>query len=155
MGGQDGRDELINSAKLFGTVNDPRRNSNDTTASDFINSEYEFLSFLSQYGWVVSIGMSLTCLLLSVKLIINAIKIRDTYGKLIIVCIASIYILQTASNFRQSLTMRGVITDAPIPLVTVGTIGLIVNMMCMALVLSVYRRKNSYFEIEEGVEAIE
>ena len=138
-GWQIAKNELISSAEVFGTVNDPRRNSNDTTAADYINSHYELYSFLGQYGWVVSIGMTLACILLSVKLIINAINIKDRYGKLIVIAIASIYILQAASNFRMTFARVGALTDAPIPLVTFGTIGIFVNMLCMSLVLSVYR----------------
>lgn len=144
------KNELITSAEVFGTVNDPRRNSNDTTSADYINSYYEFYSFLGQYGWIVSIGMTLACLLLSIKLIINVVNIKDTYGKLLVTAIASIYILQAVSNFRMSFSRVGVLTDAPIPLITFGTIGIFVNILSMALVLSVYRDKNMRYENEAG-----
>ena len=149
-GWQNAKNQLIDSAEVLGTVNDPRRNWNDMTPYDFINTNYEFLSFLAQYGWIPSIVMLLACILLSVKLSINATYIKDSYGKLITIAITSIYMLQTISNFRMSFSSIGILTDAPIPLVSFGTIGLIVNMMCMALVLSVYRRKNINFETEEG-----
>lgn len=150
-GWQNAKNQLINSAEVLGTVNDPRRNWNDMTPYDFINSDYEFLSFLAQYGWIPSIIMLIACILLSVKLIINVKNIKDSYGKLIIIAITSIYILQIISNFRMSFSSIGILTDAPIPLVSFGTIGLIVNMMCMALVLSVYRTKNLNFEVNQEI----
>lgn len=143
-GTRNARNELIHSAELIGTVNDPRRNSNDTTASDFINSSYDFLSLLAQYGWIVSVGMVLTVISLCIKLIINAISIKDTYGKMIIINITIIYILQSLCNIWISFG-PGILSDTPIPLVTFGVTNLIVNMMCMALLLSIYRRKNGDF----------
>ena len=89
--------------------------------------------------------MILAVILLCVKLIINAINIKDTYGKMIIISIATIYILQTICNFWASFS-RGILIDTPIPLVTFGVSNLVVNMMCMALVLSVYRSKNSNYD---------
>lgn len=137
-----GRKELIDTAELFGTVNDPRKNSSDTTPFDFIDSSYGFLSILAQYGWIPSIVMILSVLLLCIRLISNTLKIKDTYGKMISISIATIYILQIVCNFWASFS-RGILIDTPIPLVTFGVSNLIVNMMCMALVLSVYRSKNS------------
>ena len=141
MGMINGRNELINSAELFGTVNDPRKNSNDTTPAKFINSDYAFLSFLADYGWVASIAMTLAITLLCIKLIINSVKIKDEYGKMIIISIATIYILQTINNFKASFSIAS-FADVPIPFITFKIPYLFVNILCMALILSIYRGKN-------------
>ena len=103
------------------------------------------MSFLADYGWVASIAMTLAITLLCIKLIINAVKITDEYGKMIIVSIAIIYILQTIDNFKASFSIAS-FAEAPIPFITFEIPYLLVNIMCMGLVLSVYRGKNINFE---------
>ena len=78
---------------------------------------------------------------INVKLIINAVKIKDTYGKLIIVGIASLFILQTAFNILMNINLGGK-ADFNIPLISYGNVSLVINMMTLALVLSIYRRKD-------------
>lgn len=85
--------------------------------------------------------MLLAVVLLNAKLIINAVKIKDTYGKLIIIGIASLFILQTVFNLLMNFNL-GLKADFNIPLISYGNINLVINMMTLALVLSIYRRKN-------------
>lgn len=128
--------EIINSAELFGTVD-----SIDVNQSFFVkNTSFAFISLLGNYGWFVSIGMVLAIVLLNVKLIINATKIKDSYGKNLIISIASIFIFETL--FSLIMNLLGVTAEFTIPLVSYGKVSLIVNMMCLGLVLSVYKRKN-------------
>jgi len=89
--------------------------------------------------------MTLTIALLSIKLIINAVKIKDEYGKMIIIGIATIYILQIINNFKVTFSLA-VFVDVPIPFITFGITNLFINILVMALVLSIYRGKNINFE---------
>lgn len=128
--------EIINSAKLFETVD-----STNVNQSFFnINTNFALLSLLENYGWVVTIGMVVCVVLLNVKLIINATKIKDSYGKFLIISIANIFILETL--FSLMMNLLGIPAEFSIPLVSYGKVSLIVNIMCLALVLSVYRRKD-------------
>lgn len=128
--------KIISNAKLFGKVE-----SIDINQSFFVrNTSFAFLSLLGNYGWFISGAMIIAVILLNIKLILNARKIKDIYGKLIIIGIASVFILETVGSLV--MTLFGLPAEFSIPLVSYGKVSLIINMMCLALVLSVYRRKN-------------
>ena len=75
------RDLIINSATMFGEAEDM---SNAIELFDE-GSEYAFISILAHYGWIVAFLLIVTIILISVKLIINSIKVKDTYGKMLII----------------------------------------------------------------------
>lgn len=128
---------IMNSAKLFGKVD-----SIDFTESYFVKSaNYAFICLLANNGWVISCGMILLIILLNLKLIINAIKIKDSYGKFLIIGIASMFIVETVLNLVINVGL-GIPSDFNIPLVSYGKINLIIDMMCLSVTLSVYRKKN-------------
>ena len=128
---------IINSAQLFGEADDT---SNLITIFDE-GTNFVLMSILAHYGWIITIGIIAAIILLNIKLIINAIKIKDIYGKLIIIGISCLFILQSALNILMNFNL-GIKVDINIPLISYGEINLIINMMCLALVLSVYRKKD-------------
>ena len=83
----------------------------------------------------------ITIILISVKLIINSIKVKDSYGKMLIIGISCLFILQSVFNVLMNLNLW-IEASFELPFVSYGGTGLIINMMCLALVLSVYRRKD-------------
>jgi len=128
--------KIINSAKLFGKVDSVNINQ-----SFFVrNTSFAFMSLLGNYGWFITIAMVVTVLMLNIKLILNARKIKDMYGKFLIIGVSSFFILETV--FSLLMTLIGLPAEFSIPLVSYGKVSLTINMMCLALVLSVYRRKN-------------
>ena len=141
----------MNSAKLFGKadlgVDVIRHDGVDISTLSYFNkdSNFVFIDVLANYGWIVSISMVLVIILLNIKLIINSIKVEDSYGKLINISISILFMLETVFNLAMNLGF-GKITDFTIPLVAKGKTSLIINMMCLALVLSVYRRKDINFD---------
>ena len=72
---------IINSAQTFGEADDT---SNALEIFDE-GTNYAFISILAHYGWVVSIGIVIAVLALSIELIINSIKIKESNGKLLII----------------------------------------------------------------------
>ena len=128
---------IINSAQTFGEADDT---SNALEIFDE-GTNYAFISILAHYGWVVSIGIVIAVFALSIELIINSIKIKEINGKLLIIGMSSMFILQSIFNILMNLNL---IIDANfnLPFVSYGRLNLIVNMMCLALVLSIYRRKD-------------
>ena len=133
--------KIIDSAKTFGTAH----NTSEAIKIFDEGTNYAFISILAHYGWIVTGIMLLAVILLNVKLIINAVKIKDTYGKLIIIGIASLFILQTVFNILMNFNL-GAKADFNIPLISYGNINLVINMMTLALVLSIYRRKDIIIE---------
>jgi len=106
---------------------------------------FAFLGIVSEYGWVASFGLILILFIFDVKLILNARKIKDTYGKLIVIGITSLFIVQTICNLAMNIGIIGV-AEFELPLISGGKSNFIANILCMALFLSVYRRKDINFE---------
>ena len=154
------REEILKSAKLFGKADLEGKTLVDKNGmtycdvEDFFggamrNGTFKFLDILCDYGWIASISLVSVIMLLNIKLIINAIKMKDTYGKLIMIAIASLYLMQTIGNLAMCLGI-GIIAEFTLPFVSsgvgLGSVSFLVNILCISLILSIYRRKNINFE---------
>lgn len=128
---------VIDSAKKIGEAD------NMTPAINLFDegTNFAFISILAHYGWIVAIGMVITILLLNIKLIINSTKVKDFYGKLLIVGISCIFFMQSIFNILMNLNI-GIPANFNLPFVSYGRIELIINMVNLAFILSIYRRKN-------------
>ena len=93
---------IINSAQLYGEADDM------STAIDLFDegTGFAFISILAHYGWIVAILVTVSILLLSIKLIINAIKIKENCGKSLIIGISSMFILQSIFNILMNLNLK-------------------------------------------------
>ena len=74
-------------------------------------------------------------------MIISAIKVKDIYGKLLVIGLSSMFIMQSIFNILMNLNLW-IEADFNIPFVSYGGFNLIVNIMCLALILSIYRKKD-------------
>lgn len=131
------QNRIIDTAKPFGKAGD---------MSDSLNlfeegTNFAFISILANYGWVLAVIMVSSIILLNIKLIINAIKIKDFYGKMLIIGFATMFIIQSLTNILMNLNM-GLKVNINLPLVSYGGSALITNIMIISLILSVYRRKD-------------
>lgn len=131
------RKEIIESAKLWGEA------ENTSNAIDLFDegTNFAFISVLAHYGWIVSIEIVLAIIAFSIKLILNVIKIKDSYGKLLIIGISSMFILQSIFNILMNLNLW-IEATFNLPFVSYGGANLVINMMSLALILSIYRRKD-------------
>ena len=143
---------IIESASMFGEAEDM---SNALDLFD-AGTQFAFISILAHYGWIVAILLIVTIILISVKLIINSIKVKDDYGKMLIIGISCLFIFQSVFNVLMNLNLWFE-SGFELPFVSYGGTGLIMNMACLALVLSIYRRKDilSHSQNEEIVNSIE
>ena len=132
---------ILNSANLYGKAN----KTGEMLHIFDEGTNFAFISVLAHYGWIVSIGMVISILALCIALIINAVKIKDMYGKLLIIGISSIFILQSISNILMNLNL-GIKADFNIPFISYGGSNLIINMISLSLILSIYRRKDILIE---------
>lgn len=128
---------VIESASMFGEAEDM------SNAIDLFDegSEYAFTSILAHYGWIVAGTLIVTIILISIKLIINSIKVKDDYGKMLIIGISCLFIFQSVFNVLMNLNLWFE-SGFELPFVSYGGTGLIMNIACLALVLSIYRRKD-------------
>lgn len=131
--------EIIKSAKLFG-----KANKVDISTAMLFNTEkgiFPLNALLLNYGWIISILMLIMVLSFSIKLIIDTRKIKDTYGKLLIIGIAGLFIFRSMLCILINLN-PGILLDADIPFISYGKINLVIDILSLAVIFSVYRRKN-------------
>lgn len=128
---------IIDSASIFGEAEDM---SNALELFDE-GTEYAFISILAHYGWIVAGLLLVTIIFISIKLIMNSIKIKDLCGKMMIIGMSCLFILQSVFNVLMNLNLW-IEAGFELPFVSYGGTGFIMNMLCLALVLSIYRRKD-------------
>lgn len=131
------RRQIINSARVFGEA----ENMSDAIELFDEGTNFAFISILAHYGWIASLGIAVTVLLFSFKLVMNYIKINDSYGKILTIGIGSMFILQSIFNILINLNLW-IETNFNLPFVSYGGVNLIMNMISLTLILSIYRRKD-------------
>ena len=145
--------EILENAKIIGEADTMPISNSQSTIN--VESNYTFIYLLGKTGILVAGLLVCTIILASVKLIINAKNIKEQYGKFLIIGLSSLYILQSFATILMNVNM-GVQTNVNLPFVTYGGIYFIVSILSMAIIFSVYRRKDIYqYEIENKIEASE
>ena len=146
------RGEVYKAAKVFGkadlqgiSLKDDHGYRASIENSFGTRDIFAFLGILEEYGWVASIGFIVILLAFDIKLVMSARKIKDPYGKLIVIGITSLFIVQTICNLGMNVGIIEV-TEFELPLISGGKSNFIANILCMSLFLSVYRRKDINFE---------
>lgn len=140
--------EVLENAKIIGEADTRVISSDEYIVS--IESNYTFIYLLGKTGLLVAGLLVLTIVLTSIKLILNARNIKEQYGRYLIIGLSTLYILQSFATILMNVNM-GIQTNVNLPFVTYGGVYFIVNILTIAIILSVYRRKdiNLY---EERVE---
>lgn len=136
--------KVVNYAKLFGPEDSEE---NVKEVMDLFNqgTDQAFLSILSNYGWIISIILVATVIIFSIILIVDSTKIKDMYGKLIIIGISSSFILQSIFNILMNVNL-GMRMNVNIPFISYGGLELVINIVTLGLVFSIYRRKDIVFD---------
>lgn len=131
------RKEIIESAQKFGKA----ENMSDAIYLFDGFGNNEIISILAHFGWIPTVTLIIAVLAFSIKLVINSFKIKEKYGSLIILGIGCMFILQSIFNVLINFNL---LFDASfnLPFVTYGCGELVVNMMCLALIFAVYRKKD-------------
>jgi len=111
----------------------------------FKDSSHTFIYLLGKVGIIPAIILVLAIILTSIKLIINAKNIKEQYGKFLIIGLSTLYIFQSLASVLMNINM-GIQVGIEIPLVAYGGVYFIISIISMALMLSVYRRKDINFE---------
>ncbi len=131
------RKEIIESAQKFGEAG----NMSDAIYLFDGFGNNEIISILAHFGWIPTVTLIIAVLAFSIKLVINSFKIKEKYGSLIILGIGCMFILQSIFNVFMNFNL---LFDASfnLPFVTYGCGELVVNIMCLALIFAVYRKKD-------------
>ncbi len=131
--------EILENAKIIGEAETDIMSD----SQNVINSEsnFTFIFIIGKTGLLIAGILLLAIILTSIKLISNSNLIKEEYGKLLIVGISTLYILQSLATVLMNLNL-GIQTNINLPFVTYGGVYLVVNLLSMALILAIYRRKD-------------
>lgn len=131
--------EILENSKLVGEA------STDVVSDEqsviIGENNYLFIYLIGKSGILISIILIITIVLTSVRLIFNAKNIKEAYGKFIIIGLCTFYILQFLLTILMNLNL-GIKLDISLPFVTFDGISFLVNLLNIALILSIYRRKD-------------
>ena len=138
--------ETLEKAKIIGEVENMSIPIDDSILS--IEGCYTFIYIIGKcgllFGWIIALIVILT----SIKLILNAKNIKEEYGKFLIIGLSLLFILQSFATVLMNINM-GIQSNVNLPFVTYGGVYFIVNIVNMAIILSVYRRKDVYMFEDE------
>lgn len=142
--------EIIENAKLIGEADIKVISRGEYIIS--LDTNYTFIYLLGKTGIIISSILVLTIILTSIKLIKNAKNIKEQYGKYIIIGLSSLYIIQSIASVLMNINL-GIQTNINIPFVSYGGVYFIINVINIAIILSIYRRKdiNIKDENNEGI----
>lgn len=131
--------EILDNAKIVGEAEiEPIQNDENIINN---NTNYTFIYIVGKAGILVSSILVLTILLTSIRLILNAKNIKEQYGKLLTIGLGTLYIFQSIANVLMNINM-GIQTDVGLPFVTYGGTYFIANILGIAIIFSIYRRKD-------------
>lgn len=131
--------EVLENAKIIGEADTKIISSDKYLLSK--DSNYNFIYLLGKMGFLAAGILVLTIILISIKLIINAKSIKDDYGKYIIIGLSTVYIIESFASILMNVNL-GILANVDIPFVTYGGVYFIVNILSIALIFSIYRRKD-------------
>ncbi|WP_066306765.1 FtsW/RodA/SpoVE family cell cycle protein [Bacillus sp. FJAT-29814] len=126
--------EILTKATWFGNAG--RKEFIPEAHTDFV-----FVSFAYHYGWMFAIVLVLILTLLAVRMVAVSFKIKDSYGKLLLIGALALYIVQLATHLAISFGVFPIISIS-LPFISYGLMPTLVNAILIGVVLSVYRRKD-------------
>ena len=144
------REVIIKNARMYGEAKDTSYAINVFDEG----TDYAFISVIAHYGWVAGILIVTAIILFSFKLIFNAIKIKEIYGKFLIIGLASMFIFQSIFNIFMNLNLL-VESGFNLPFISYGIGNLVVNIISLGTILSVYKRKDVYMFEGNEVNTLE
>ena len=104
-------------------------------------SAFSFVYLIGKLGIIAGVTLIISILLMFYKLIFNVKLIKDVHGKFIIIGLSLFFIIQASANILMNLNL-GIKVDVLIPFINFSGLYFIMNCICLALILSVYRRKD-------------
>jgi cell division protein FtsW (lipid II flippase) len=105
------------------------------------HTNFVFVSFTYSYGWLFGVLLVTILLLFAVRMIVIHPKIKDSYGKLLLIGGVALYSIQLLSNIGMVLGFFP-LTTMSLPFISYGLMPTVLNAILIGVVLSVYRRKD-------------
>lgn len=105
------------------------------------HTDFVFASFTYQFGWLLALVLLAVLGLLMGRMIVNASKINDPFGKMLISGGVTLFTVQFLYNIGMMLGFLPLI-GISLPFISYGLMPTILNSVVVGIVLSVYRRKD-------------
>lgn len=132
------KNEILGNANYFGKLKYDLSEENQVLISN--DSNYTILYLISKIGKVPTLILILLIYITNIILVSVAKKVKDIYGKNVVIGLNLLIILQSVFNIINLIFNFKF--DINIPLVSYGTIYYIINIIIFSYILSIYRRKN-------------
>jgi cell division protein FtsW (lipid II flippase) len=126
--------ELMSNANMFG----------NPAVKEFVpqgQTNFVFVFFTYYYGWFFAILLVIVLSLFIARIILVIPKIKDTFGKILLVGAIALYSVQMISNIAMTLGLFPLM-EMSLPFISYGLMPVLINSFLMGIVLSVYRRKD-------------
>lgn len=104
-------------------------------------TDFPLISLIANCGTIYTAIIIMSVILLGIKIILDCRNIKDENGRLLVIGFGSFILLQALFNILMSFNLIPII-GLNLPFVSYGLNGLVVNMMMIAFILSIYRRKD-------------
>ena len=132
------KNRLTNS-KMIGQSQIPKGENTEYLYEN--SSNYSFVYLAQQYGKIIGISILIVFGLLVAELIYICKEIKDELGGNLILCISIFLFIQLLINLLSVLGIA-YIGNSNIPFITQNDASVVVYMICIAIVLTIYSRKN-------------
>lgn len=141
--------ERLNNSKIIGKADIPQ---NEMTELYYMN--YSLIYFIEEFGKLPAIFIIGALALLAARLISIYRIVEDEFGKMLIVGIGSFIFIQSLISI---FTILGFINFATIniPFVTHNDASIILYMVSIALIISIYGRKNILLSVSNDNSTIQ
>jgi cell division protein FtsW (lipid II flippase) len=104
-------------------------------------TNFVFVFFTYYYGWFFAILLGIVLSLFIARIILVIPKIKDTFGKILLIGAIALYSVQMISNIAMTLGLFPLM-EMSLPFISYGLMPVLLNSFLMGIVLSVYRRKD-------------
>ena len=136
---QEHENKILSNLKWFGATED--QEELDKTDS----SHFRFLYILAKFGIIPATILAVVIIFMCLRIVKNSKKIKESYGKYLIIGLGTTYIMQSIIHVLMNLKLW-IRSDVNLPFVAEGNLYFLINCFTFAVILSVYRRKNINFE---------
>lgn len=134
---------IRNSATLFGQ--DPTYVPRQLPLA---NSDYILTYIIYSFGWIVALILLAMILAFIIRIGNIGLKTKDRYGKLMVSGLCTTFIAQFLINILVNLTLIPALSVS-MPFISYGGSSLIINMVSIAIILNVFKWRNTPYIITE------
>lgn len=131
--------KIINGANLLGQADNIEQSSK--LLFDEESSVFPLIAILANYGILFGILMVVMVFAFNIKLILDARKIKNPYGKMLAIAISCFFLFRSVACLLMNVNL-GIKASFYIPFIYSEKIELVIDMICLSLLFSVYRRKD-------------